>query len=193
MWQRDEVSRSAQFVIHAALDMVDIKQWTAATTCVACFAPIARVFSVDTCDCMSVYVCVCVRARVCVRVCACACVCARVYSQLGIVDSFGPCNVSAFLSPSNVRFMVMYDGVKPEDGMRHFFADVHALYLKVRLLRSSVSCRVAAAGVTAWRCLCPWRQMLLNPFFKPHGKIESAEFDARVRSLAKKYLGARDA
>ena len=33
--QRDDVARSAQFIIHAALDMVDVRQWTAPVTCVA--------------------------------------------------------------------------------------------------------------------------------------------------------------
>jgi hypothetical protein len=30
--QRDDVSRSAQFIIHAALDMVDVRQWTSPVT-----------------------------------------------------------------------------------------------------------------------------------------------------------------
>jgi hypothetical protein len=30
--QRDDVTRSAQFIIHAALDMVDARQWTAPVT-----------------------------------------------------------------------------------------------------------------------------------------------------------------
>ncbi len=33
--QKDEAPRSAQFIIHAALDMVDIKQWTSPSMCAA--------------------------------------------------------------------------------------------------------------------------------------------------------------
>ena len=35
-------------------------------------------------------------------------------------------------------------------------------------------------------------QLLLNPFYKPHSRIESPEFDARVKALARRYLGAKD-
>ena len=37
--QRDDVGRSAQFIIHAALDMVDVKQWTSPVTYVALHVP----------------------------------------------------------------------------------------------------------------------------------------------------------
>lgn len=94
---------------------------------------------------------------------SCAC-CALVARQLGVVDTFGSSSVSTFISPGNLRIMVMYDGAKSEDALKHFFTDVHALYLK----------------------------HLLNPFYKPHTAIESPEFDARVKALARRYLGAKD-
>ena len=65
-------------------------------------------------------------------------------SQLGIVDTFGSSSVSSFISPGNLRIMVMYDGTKSDDALRHFFSDVHALYLKVRhrvILLLLLNCR----------------------------------------------------
>lgn len=46
------------------------------------------------------------------------------------VDRFQEVQVSCFVSPGNVRFLLLHDG-RSEDLIRSFFLDVHELYLKV--------------------------------------------------------------
>ena len=75
------------------------------------------------------------------------------------MDRFRELTVSAFVTPGNMRFMLLHDG-KTEDSVRNFFEEVHEVYLRV----------------------------ILNPFYTPNTPIESQVFDARVRALAKRYL-----
>ena len=51
-----------------------------------------------------------------------------------------------------------------EEGVKNFCTEAHELYVKV----------------------------LLNPFYVPNKRIESKEFDARIRALARRHLGMRE-
>ncbi|KAG2013899.1 hypothetical protein CC2G_010763 [Coprinopsis cinerea AmutBmut pab1-1] len=75
------------------------------------------------------------------------------------VDKFNEWTVSAFITPGNMKFLLLHDG-KNDDGIRSFFMEVWELYVKTTL----------------------------NPFHTAHTAIRSAVFDGRVRACAKKYL-----
>ncbi|KAF7310729.1 Delta-9 fatty acid desaturase protein [Mycena chlorophos] len=75
------------------------------------------------------------------------------------VDKFNEWTVSAFITPANMKFVLLHEG-KNEDGIKSFLTDVWELYVKT----------------------------MLNPFHTAHTPIRSSVFDARVRASAKKYL-----
>lgn len=79
---------------------------------------------------------------------------------LKAVDSFGEKIVSAYVLPSGVRFMLLHERGKSEEGIRQFFVETHDLYVK----------------------------MSLSPFYAYDSPITSAAFDARVREVAQKFL-----
>lgn len=86
-------------------------------------------------------------------------------SYLKVVDSLNDARVSAYVTPGCARFMVLHMAAdRRDEEVRSFCAEVHELYVKV----------------------------LLNPFYAPHTRIESRDFDARVRALARKYLGFKE-
>jgi len=78
---------------------------------------------------------------------------------LKAVDKFNEWTVSAFVTPGNMKFILLHEA-KNDDGIRMFFMDVWELYVK----------------------------SLMNPFHTAHTLIKSPVFDARVRVSAKKYL-----
>ena len=51
-------------------------------------------------------------------------------TALRCVDKFQEKCVSAFLTPGNVKFLLLHDG-RNEDSIRVFFNEVHELYIKV--------------------------------------------------------------
>jgi len=75
------------------------------------------------------------------------------------VDKFNEWTISAFITPGNMKFVLLHEG-KNEDGIRQFFLDVWELYVKT----------------------------MMNPFHTAHTTIRSSVFDSRVRASAKKYL-----
>ncbi|KAI8899859.1 Sedlin [Globomyces pollinis-pini] len=78
---------------------------------------------------------------------------------LKIVDKFNEWNVSAYVLPSGIRFMLLHDTMNT-DGIKHFFQECHELYIKV----------------------------LLNPFMDVNGIVSSGLFDQRVKVHARKWL-----
>ena len=77
-----------------------------------------------------------------------------------MVDRHESQMVSAYVTPGGYRFMLLHEA-RNEEGIRAFFTEAHELLLKA----------------------------MLNPFYVPHGRIEAKEFDARVKALARRYLG----
>ncbi|KAI0092749.1 Sedlin [Irpex rosettiformis] len=75
------------------------------------------------------------------------------------VDKFNEWTVSAFVTPGNMKFVLLHEA-RNDEGIKSFFMDVWELYVKT----------------------------MLNPFHTAHTPIRSAIFDARVRASAKKYL-----
>ncbi|CAL1702287.1 unnamed protein product [Somion occarium] len=75
------------------------------------------------------------------------------------VDKFNEWTVSAFITPGNMKFVLLHES-RNDDGIKAFFVDVWELYVKT----------------------------MLNPFHTAHTPIRSPVFDARVRASAKKYL-----
>mmetsp|Transcript_5397 Transcript_5397/g.13725 ORF Transcript_5397/g.13725 Transcript_5397/m.13725 type:complete len:135 (-) Transcript_5397:702-1106(-) len=75
------------------------------------------------------------------------------------VDKFNDRVISAYVTATHIRFMLLHDG-KSEEAVRSFFNEVHEIYIKV----------------------------LANPFCNKDEPITSPAFDARVRALARKYL-----
>ncbi|KND04910.1 hypothetical protein SpCBS45565_g06757 [Spizellomyces sp. 'palustris'] len=78
---------------------------------------------------------------------------------LKVVDKFNEWYISAYITASGVRFMLLHDAANT-DGIRNFFQDTHELYIKT----------------------------LLNPFTEINAPITSASFDTKVRALARKWL-----
>ncbi|KAH8113412.1 transport protein particle complex subunit [Phellopilus nigrolimitatus] len=78
---------------------------------------------------------------------------------LKAVDKFNEWTVSAFVTPGNMKFILLHEG-KNDDGIRAFFMDVWELYVKT----------------------------LLNPFHSAYTPIRSTVFDTRVRASAKRHL-----
>ncbi|KAJ2787524.1 TRAPP subunit [Coemansia interrupta] len=109
--QRDESKYLNQFIVHAALDLVDDAQLMST----ACY--------------------------------------------LKTVDRYNNWNVSAYVTPSNVRLMLLHEN-KMDEAIRSFFVDAHELYLKT----------------------------MLNPFYEPNAPIQSQTFSTKVSTLAKKHL-----
>ncbi|CAK5280137.1 unnamed protein product [Mycena citricolor] len=75
------------------------------------------------------------------------------------IDKFNDWTVSAFITPGNMKFILLHEA-KNDDGIKAFFTDVWELYVKT----------------------------MLNPFHTAHTTIRSSVFDTRVRASAKKYL-----
>jgi hypothetical protein len=78
---------------------------------------------------------------------------------LKVVDRFANLFISAFVSPGNVRLLLLHEK-KDEDSVKQFFNEVYELYLHV----------------------------LLNPFYRLNSPITSAAFDAKVKAIGKRLL-----
>ncbi|CUA73836.1 Trafficking protein particle complex subunit 2 [Rhizoctonia solani] len=77
------------------------------------------------------------------------------------VDKFNEWTVSAFITPGNMKFILLHDGKNEESGgIKNFFMELWELYVKT----------------------------VMNPFHTAHTSIKSPVFDARVRASAKKHL-----
>ncbi|GLE04051.1 hypothetical protein PINS_up012962 [Pythium insidiosum] len=78
---------------------------------------------------------------------------------LKVVDKFNDQLVSAFVTATNVKFLLLHE-TRNDDTIKAFFHEVHELYLK----------------------------LLMNPFYEYDTPITSEIFDARVKTLARRYL-----
>jgi len=78
---------------------------------------------------------------------------------LRAADKFNEWTVSAFITPGNMKFVLLHDA-KGDDSVKNFFLEVWELYVKTAM----------------------------NPFYTAHSAIRSSVFDARVRGSAKKHL-----
>jgi len=76
------------------------------------------------------------------------------------IDRFNEWSVSAFVTPSYLRFIILHDA-KNDDGIKSFCQDVYECYIK----------------------------FLLNPFYTANEPIKSELFDRKVMYAAKRYLG----
>ncbi|KAJ0402722.1 hypothetical protein P43SY_007864 [Pythium insidiosum] len=78
---------------------------------------------------------------------------------LKVVDKFNDQFVSAFVTATNVKFLLLHE-TRNDDTIKAFFHEIHELYLK----------------------------LLMNPFYEYDTPITSEIFDARVKTLARRYL-----
>nr|CCA22607.1 trafficking protein particle complex subunit 2 putat [Albugo laibachii Nc14] len=78
---------------------------------------------------------------------------------LKVVDTFNDQYVSAFVTATNLKFLLLHDS-RNDDAIKSFFTELYELYLK----------------------------LLMNPFYEYDTKIASQVFDARVKTLARRYL-----
>ncbi|CCI48689.1 hypothetical protein ABG067_006214 [Albugo candida] len=78
---------------------------------------------------------------------------------LKVVDTFNDQYVSAFVTATNLKFLLLHDS-RNDDAIKSFFLELYELYLK----------------------------LLMNPFYEYDTKIASEIFDARVKTLARRYL-----
>ena len=81
------------------------------------------------------------------------------FSYLKVIDKYNDLLVSAYLTASGDRFLILHD-VKNDEPIRVFFLEAYEIYLKC----------------------------LMNPFYEKGQVIESKLFDSKMRALAKKYL-----
>lgn len=106
-------------------------------------------------------------------------------THLKLVDRHNDQFVSAYVTPSGTRFLLLHDG-RSDDSIKAFFVDVHELFVKV-----CFSKQACFAHTRHGHAHLPLTQVLLNPLYSPDSRIESKEFDSKARALAKRTLGYR--
>ena len=185
--QKDDASHLHQFILHAALDFVEERQWDTSN----CYlkarrppAPAARGAADTSADPPTPSpspAATDVRRRRRSRQLSSS---APRRATRQAVDKFNDLLVSAYVTSGQARLLLLHDGRLHEDGVRAFFGDVHEAYVKARA-RQQPQPRSAAAPTSA--PLAP-AQAAMSPFHNGRTPITSARFDALVRGAAKRHL-----
>lgn len=78
---------------------------------------------------------------------------------LKTIDKFNDMLVSAFVTPTGIKFLMVHDG-KNEEGIKKFFTSVYEIFVKYSM----------------------------NPFYRINTPINSTYFDSKVNFFGRKFL-----
>jgi len=76
------------------------------------------------------------------------------------IDNYDNYSISGYVTPGNIKFMILYQNLRSDEAIRQFFGELNDLYVKT----------------------------LLSPFYTINEAIRSKAFDQKVRMLSRKYF-----
>ncbi|KAI0462992.1 hypothetical protein LJB42_003797 [Komagataella kurtzmanii] len=74
------------------------------------------------------------------------------------IDNYDNYSISGYVTPGNIKFMILYQNLRSDEAIRQFFGELNDLYVKT----------------------------LLSPFYTINEAIRSKAFDQKVRMLSRK-------